>query len=61
MKRLLSFILSAVVIIGVFVLFFVFAHHSGPGESPRDDNNTKTAPAAAALPGGASVRAFVLA
>jgi predicted anti-sigma-YlaC factor YlaD len=60
MKRALSFILSAVVIIGVLVLFIVFAHHSGPGESTRDDNNTKTASSAPLVRGG-GVRASVLA
>jgi hypothetical protein len=53
MKRLVSFLFGAVIVIGVLVLFIVFAHHSGPGDSPRDDNNTKTAPAAIAVPGGA--------
>jgi hypothetical protein len=60
MKRLVSYLLSAVIIIGVLVLVIVFAHHNGPGESPRDDNNTKTEPTAAALPSagaGTSVRA----
>jgi hypothetical protein len=52
MKRLVSFVLGAVVVIGVLVLFIVFAHHNGPGDSPRDDNNTKTVPAALVLPGG---------
>jgi hypothetical protein len=42
MKRVLSFLISAVVVIGVLVLFIVFAHHSGPGDSPRDDNNAKS-------------------
>jgi hypothetical protein len=46
-----------VVVIGVAVLFIIFAHHNGPGDSPRDDNNTKTAPAAFALPGGAGISA----
>lgn len=41
MKRLVSFLLGAVVVVGVLVLFIVFAHHSGPGDSPRDDNNAK--------------------
>jgi hypothetical protein len=49
MKRLVSFLIGAVVVIGVLVLFIVFARHSGPGDSPRDDNNTKTAPQASAL------------
>jgi hypothetical protein len=57
MKRLVSFLLGAVVVIGVAVLFIIFAHHNGPGDSPRDDNNTKTAPAAFALPGGAGISA----
>jgi hypothetical protein len=57
MKRLVSFLLGAVVVIGVLVLFIIFAHHNGPGDSPRDDNNTKTAPAAFALPGGAGTSA----
>jgi hypothetical protein len=57
MKRLVSFLLGAVVVIGVAVLFIIFAHHNGPGDSPRDDNNTKTAPAAFALPGGAGTSA----
>ncbi len=48
MKRTVSFVISAVVVIGVLVLFIVFARHNGPGDSPRDDNNTKTAPAAIA-------------
>jgi hypothetical protein len=59
MKRFVSFLLGAVVVIGVAVLFIVFAHHNGPGDSPRDDNNTKTVPAAIAVPGasaGISVR-----
>jgi hypothetical protein len=53
MKRLVSFLFGAVVVIGVLILFIVFAHHSGPGDSPRDDNNTKTVPAAIAVPGAA--------
>jgi hypothetical protein len=48
MKRLVSALVTAVVVIGVLVLFIVFATHSGPADSPRDTNNTKTAPAAAA-------------
>jgi hypothetical protein len=60
MKRLISFVLGAAVVIGVAVLFVVFAHHNGPGESPRDDNNTKTEPAAAApFPGSAGISARV--
>ena len=42
MKRLVSFLIGAVVVIGVLVLFIIFAHPSGPGDSPRDDNNTKS-------------------
>jgi hypothetical protein len=60
MKRLVSFLVSAVVVIGVAVIFIVFAHHNGPADSPRDDNNTKTVPAAIAVPGasaGTSARA----
>ena len=53
MKRVLSFVLTAVVVIGVLVLFIVFAHHNGPADSPRDDNNTKTASAASACHVGA--------
>ena len=49
MKRLVSFLVGAIVVIGVLVLFIVFAQHSGPGDSPRDDNNTKTAPEGSAL------------
>ena len=49
MKRVISFVITSVVVIGVLVLFIVFSHHSGPGDSPRDDNNTKTAPEASAL------------
>jgi hypothetical protein len=49
MKRLVSFVLSAVVVIGVLVLFIVFARHSGPADSPRDTNNTKTVAKASAL------------
>jgi hypothetical protein len=52
MKRLVSFLLGAVVVIGVLVLFIVFAHHNGPGDSPRDSDNAKTVPAAAVLAGG---------
>lgn len=48
MKRIISFVISAVVVIGVLILFITFARHNGPGDSPRDDNNTKTAPAASA-------------
>ena len=48
MKRLVSSLITAVVVIGVLVLFIVFARHSGPGDSPRDDNNTKSATAASA-------------
>jgi hypothetical protein len=43
MKRVASFLVGAVVVIGVLVLFIVFAHHTGPGDSPRDDNNAKPA------------------
>jgi hypothetical protein len=58
MKRLVSFLLGAVVVVGVLVLFIVFAHHNGPGDSPRDDNNTKTVPKALSLPGaGAGISA----
>jgi hypothetical protein len=53
MKRVLSFVLTAVVVIGVLVLFIIFSHHNGPGDSPRDDNNTKTASAASAFHAGA--------
>jgi mono/diheme cytochrome c family protein len=42
MKRLVSFLLGVAVIAGVLVLFVVFARHNGPGDSPRDDDNTKT-------------------
>jgi hypothetical protein len=49
MKQVLSFVLTAVVVVGVLVLFVVFSHHNGPADSPRDDNNTKTAPAASAF------------
>jgi hypothetical protein len=59
MKRVLSFLISAVVVIGVLVLFIVFANHSGPADSPRDDNNAK-APESSVLhvgrPSGAYVR-----
>jgi hypothetical protein len=48
MKRLVSALITAVVVIGVLVLFIVFATHSGPADSPRDTNNTKTATSAAA-------------
>ena len=49
MKRLVSFLFTAVVVVAVAVAIFAFAHHNGPGDSPRDDNNTKTAPQAAAF------------
>jgi hypothetical protein len=40
----------------VVVGFVVFSRHNGPGDSPRDDNNTKTAPAPSAFrAGGAGV------
>jgi hypothetical protein len=42
MKRIVSFLLGVAVVVGVGVLFFIFAHHSGPADSPRDDDNTKT-------------------
>jgi hypothetical protein len=42
MKRIVSFLLGVAVVVGVGVLFFVFADHNGPADSPRDDNNTKT-------------------
>jgi mono/diheme cytochrome c family protein len=42
MKRIVSFLLGVAVVVGVGVLFFIFAHHGGPGDSPRDDDNTKT-------------------
>jgi Flp pilus assembly protein protease CpaA len=58
MKRLVSFVITAVVVIGVLVLVIVFSRHNGPGDSPRDDNNTKTAPAAIAPHVGGSA-AFV--
>jgi hypothetical protein len=48
MKRLVSALVTAVVVIGVLVLFIVFATHSGPADSPRDTNNTKSPTAAAA-------------
>jgi hypothetical protein len=58
MKRLVSFLVGAAVVIGVLVLFIVFAHHSGPGDSPRDDNNAKTSESSALHVGrpGAFVR-----
>jgi cell division protein FtsN len=56
MKRVLSFVLTAVVVIGVLVLFIIFSHHNGPGDSPRDDNNTKTASAFHAGAPGVVVR-----
>jgi hypothetical protein len=39
--------------------FIAFAHHNGPGDSPRDSNNTKTVSTASAFhvgAAGASVR-----
>jgi mono/diheme cytochrome c family protein len=42
MKRLVSFLLGVAVVAGVGVVFVIFATHNGPGDSPRDDNNTKT-------------------
>jgi methionine-rich copper-binding protein CopC len=57
MKGLASFVFTVVVVVAVLVGFIAFAHHNGPGDSPRDDNNTKTAPAAFALPGGAGTSA----
>jgi hypothetical protein len=57
MKRLASYLFTAVVVIAVVIGFVVFSRHDGPGESPRDDNNTKTAPAASAFH---AVRAGVL-
>ena len=42
MKRLVSFLLGVAVLVGVGALFVIFATHSGPGDSPRDDNNAKT-------------------
>jgi hypothetical protein len=48
MKRLVSALITAVVVIGVLVLFIIFATHSGPGDSPRDSNNTKSPTGAAA-------------
>jgi hypothetical protein len=47
MKRLVSFLIGTAVVLGVLVLFIVFATHSGPPDSPRDTNNTKSAPATA--------------
>jgi hypothetical protein len=56
MKRLASYLFTVVVVIAVVVGFVVFSRHNGPGDSPRDDNNTKTAPAASAFrAGGTSV------
>ena len=52
MKRAISFVITTVVVVGVLVLFIVFSHHSGPGDSPRDDNNAKTTSEASALPVG---------
>ena len=55
MKRLVSFLLGVAVVAGVLVLFVIFAHHSGPGDSPRDDDNTKTV--ASATTGGSDTTA----
>jgi hypothetical protein len=56
MKRLVSSIFTIVVVIAVLVGFVVFSRHNGPGDSPRDTNNTKPASESAALHvGGAGV------
>jgi hypothetical protein len=56
MKALVSSLFTVVVVIAVLIAFIAFSRHNGPADSPRDDNNTKTAPAAAAFPvGGAGV------
>jgi hypothetical protein len=60
MKGLASFVFTVVVVVAVLVGFIAFAHHNGPGDSPRDSNNTKTVSTASALhvgAAGASVRA----
>ncbi len=54
MKRLVSFLLGRRDRVGVLVVFIIFARHNGPGDSPRDDNNTKTVPAAIAVPGASA-------
>ena len=51
MKGLASLVFTVVVVVAVLVGFIAFAHHNGPADSPRDDNNTKTVSTAAAFPG----------
>lgn len=48
MKRLASYLFTVVVVVAVLIGFIAFARHNGPGDSPRDDNNTKTAAAVSA-------------
>jgi hypothetical protein len=49
MKGLATFVFTLVVVVAVLVGFIAFAQHNGPGDSPRDDNNTKTVSTAAAF------------
>jgi hypothetical protein len=52
MKGLVSFVFTVVVVVAVLAGFIAFAHHNGPADSPRDDNNTKTVSTAAAFHAG---------
>jgi len=56
MKGLVSFVFTVVVVVAVLVGFIAFAHHNGPADSPRDDNNTKTASALHVVGTGASAQ-----
>jgi hypothetical protein len=49
MKRLVSVLFTVVVVVAVAVAIIAFSRHNGPADSPRDDNNTKTASEAAAF------------
>jgi hypothetical protein len=51
MKGLASLVFTVVVVVAVLVGFIAFARHNGPGDSPRDNNNTKTVSTAAAFHG----------
>jgi hypothetical protein len=56
MKSLVSAVFTIVVVVAVIIAFAAFSRHNGPGDSPRDTNNTKTATESAAFHvGGAGV------
>jgi hypothetical protein len=54
MKSLASFLFTVVVVVAVAVAVITFARHNGPGDSPRDTNNTKTVSTAAAFHAGSA-------